>query len=218
LQYTLPESDSYFSQRTTFTVQSERGAFIARPLPVAGQPVGFSGAVGRFVDSMYTDGSVPRVGDAFTLTVRVAGVGNVSLLPRPEMRLPWANVVNGEERATWDSSGSLVRGAKEFDWTVTPTIAGDLFIPALRYDFFDPTTEQYAFAMTQQIPLAVRTAGTTAGDTARRRRETIAETPFPLLLEQARAHWPFVVGIGVVLIALVGWAVVRATRTPPADD
>ncbi len=70
--------------------------------------------------------------------MRLSGTGNLKLLPRPALQVDWASIVAGAERIAWDSSGTVVRGSKEFDWIVTPRIAGELALPSVRYDFFNP--------------------------------------------------------------------------------
>jgi hypothetical protein len=218
LSYSLPESDSYFSERGTFTAHSLPLTFVALPLPVNGRPMDFPGVVGQFVDTLYFDQAVtPRVGEPFTVTMRVNGVGNVTLLPRPPLRVDWADVVMGEERVTWDSTGSVVRGAKEFDWLVTPKVAGGLFIPSVRYDYFDPTTRQYAAAVTPVRPVTVVEAATSLPETMTEPRDTIGATPFPMLKRIVMDH-PVPIAAGVLLVIfLIIFAAIRARSDPSGD-
>ncbi len=120
LSYSLPESGDYFSQPRAYSLQSAPATFVALPLPESGRPIGFSGAVGELKDTLWTDGSPPKVGDTFVVTMRIAGLGNLKMLPRPQLQIDWATTIDGPERVLWDSSGTTVRGAKEFDWVVTP--------------------------------------------------------------------------------------------------
>lgn len=210
LQYSLPDGDDYFSPERTYTTNSLPTEFTAIPLPVAGRPVGFVGAVGEFRDTLRTDGSSLRVGDPFTITMRVSGVGNLRLLARPPLQIEWATIVPGEERVFWDSAGTVVRGAKEFDWVVTPTIAGDMVMPAVRYDFFNPTTRQYEYALTPSTQLSV--AGTTVPtDTATSPRDTIGDTPFPALARLLRTN-SLVIAIGASAVAIILFGILLLSR------
>jgi outer membrane protein OmpA-like peptidoglycan-associated protein len=75
------------------------------------------------------------MGDPVVLTARVEAVGNVKLLPRPALTLPWATITPGEERVRVDSTRSRISGSKEYDWIVTPRVAGAPLRPGtLAYD------------------------------------------------------------------------------------
>jgi hypothetical protein len=211
LQYALPDGDDYFSPQRTYTTNSEAAEFTAIPLPSAGRPVGFIGAVGEFRDTLRTDGSAARVGDPFTLTLRVSGVGNLRLLVRPTLDIDWATVLPGEERVFWDSAGTVVRGAKEFDWVVTPKIAGSMVLPSVRYDFFNPTARQYAFAATPAIRIAVAPSSAPVADTTPTPRDTIGDSPFPVLARLARNN-SLVIAIGASAIAIILFGILLISR------
>jgi hypothetical protein len=214
LQYTLPEVDGYFAPMRTSTVRSDSAIVVAVPLPVAGRPVGFGGAVGDLRDTLLLDTSGWRVGDPTTVTLRLTGVGNLKLLPRPELEIPWASVTNADERVSWDSTGTVVRGSKEFDWVVTPRLSGDLVFPLVRYDYFDPATRRYLAAVTPSIRIAVMAVGATPA-VAPPPRDSIGDSPFPFLgrLVQRNA---LVVGIAAVVVVLLIFGVFYVTRS--ADD
>jgi len=204
LQYTLVAGDGLGTPPSQTTVSSAPATFVAVPLPLSGQPVGFGGAVGVFTDSLWTDGSAARVGDTFTVTVRVAGIGNLNLLPRPTLDADWAAVVPSEERVRWDSTGTVVRGATEFDWVVTPRVAGAMVIPPVEYAYFNPVTRRYATTATAALRVPVAAAGSAAPVATAPPRDTIGDTPLPALLNLARAHALAVIATIVVLvIALV---------------
>src|SRR5574339_636504 len=112
-----------------------------------GRPPEYRGAVGRLALQTRLDRRNQRTGDPFTYTVVVQGTGNVSLLPRPDLSVEWADVVPGAVRVQMDSSTTLVRGRKEFDWILTPVQPGRQAVPQVRYPFFNPYTEQYEIAV-----------------------------------------------------------------------
>ena len=216
LQYTLPDGDDYFSPPRTFSTTSAAGSFTAIPLPSTGKPIGFAGAVGEFRDTLRTDGSSLRVGDPFTITMRVSGVGNLRLLVRPPLQIEWASAVPGEERVTWDSTGTVVRGAKEFDWVVTPKIAGDMVIPEVRYDFFNPTTRSYESVTTPRLQMRVAAATSAAADTTAVAHDTIGDTPFPAIARFARQN-SLIIAIGASVIAVVLLAILLIGRRGKSD-
>lgn len=155
LVYSLPLSSSFFSREESRTARSEARVIVAREAPSAGRPDDWNGAVGALAVRARVDATSARVGDPMLLTVSVAGRGNVKLLPRPRVTIPWATVVPADERVRVDSAPSVVRGAKEFDYIVTPRAAGAQELPGVRYPVFNPYTERYEILATAPESLAV---------------------------------------------------------------
>ena len=186
LSYSLPLSTSFFSREERFELRTDSVGFVAMDPPVAGRPADFAGAVGRVQATSRLDSPTGRMGDPVVLTLRLAGTGNVKLLPRPPLTIGWATVALGGERVRVDTSAAVVRGEKEFDWLLTPRRAGRLAVPAIRYPFFDPTRGHYDVALTLGRDLNVAAATLASADTgfADRlpiRRALRAEAPSPLL-------------------------------------
>jgi hypothetical protein len=164
LSYALPQSSSYFSREERHIVRAESAMLVVRPLPEAGRPAAFLGAVGVLKATARVDTLNARVGDPLVLTLRVSGVGNVKLLPRPTPEIDWADAVPGTERVQVDSSGPLVRGIKEFDWILTPTREGRVTLPPIAYHYFDPYKRQYDVANTAPVDIDVRTGALAVAD------------------------------------------------------
>ena len=146
LTYALPLTPSFFSRDESYEARSDSIVVVAIDPPADGRPADFQGAVGALSIAATLDTGRARVGDPLMLRVRVAGVGNVKLLPRPALRVPWATVVPADERVTVSTDRDTVRGAKEFDWVLTPTRPGMRTLAPVRYWYFDPWTESYQLA------------------------------------------------------------------------
>lgn len=146
LTYALPLTPSFFSRDESYEARSDSIVVVAIDPPAAGRPADYQGAVGSLSIAADLDTGRARVGDPLLLRVRVAGVGNVKLLPRPPLRVSWATVVPADERVTVATDRDTVRGAKEFDWVLTPTRPGMRLLPPVRYWYFDPWTESYQLA------------------------------------------------------------------------
>ena len=155
LEYALPLSNSFFAREESHSARTQSLVVIAREPPATGQPPGYRGAVGRLALQTRIDRRTQRTGDPFTFTAVVLGTGNVSLLPRPDLSVPWADVVPGAVRVQMDSSTTLVRGRKEFDWILTPIRPGRQAVPAIRYPFFNPYSEQYEVAFGRPDSLTI---------------------------------------------------------------
>ena len=156
LAYSLPLSRSFFSREESFTRRTRPVVVYVRDLPTAGQPEDFDGAVGRLSVETVVDTLPPRVGDPMLVTVKVRGSGNVNLLPRPRLSVPWGSVTPARERVTVDAGGATIRGTKEFDWLITPRDDGVQEVPAIRYPYFDPSDATYRVSLADPVVVTVR--------------------------------------------------------------
>lgn len=146
LVYSLPLSSSFFSREESHELVTDSTILVAIDPPSAGRPSEYTGAVGDLSIASRLDSRRGRVGDPMLLTVRLSGAGNVKLFPAPRVDIPWANLVRADERVQVDSGARKIRGAKEFDWVLTPKVAGELDVPPIRYGYFNPDTRRYAVA------------------------------------------------------------------------
>lgn len=155
---------SIFGREESRDARTDSVALVAVEPPSDGRPADFSGAVGAFAVRSRVDTTGARVGDPLRFTVRVEGTGNLKLLPRPAVAAAWADLVAGDERVEVDSTAPVVRGAKEFDWVLTPRVAGELDVPPVRYSYFDPDARRYATAAAPPLRLRVEPGSLAAGD------------------------------------------------------
>ena len=167
LAYSLPVSTSFFSREESFELRTDSVRFRSVDPPAAGRPAGYIGAVGRVSAAARLAVDSARMGDPVLLTLHLDAVGNVKLLPRPVISVPWASVALGDERVTVDSTAAEVRGSKEFDWLLTPRRPGPRVVPALRYPYFDPSRAAYEVVVTDSVPLEVLPAALVASDSER---------------------------------------------------
>jgi tetratricopeptide (TPR) repeat protein len=185
LTYSLPLTSSFFSREESFELRSDSVRFVAIDPPARDRPPDYAGAVGTLRISARTETGATRVGDPVVLMVRVTAAGNVKLLPRPSLELPWATITPGDERVEIDSTTSRISGSKEFEWLITPREAGTQVVPSIRYPYFDPVIRRYAVIETSPIPLVVGAASLASSDTVTAARlpirlELRAERPAPL--------------------------------------
>jgi hypothetical protein len=167
LVYSLPLSASFFAREETHELQTDSTVVIAVEPPQQGRPADYGGAVGNLQVAARLDTAATRVGDPLMLTVRVSGTGNVKLFPRPSVGVPWASLVKGDERVNVDTTASKIRGAKEFDWVLTPRVAGELDLPPIRYSYFNPESRRYEVASTGSTRVHVGAGTLASADTAR---------------------------------------------------
>ena len=163
LTYSLPLGSSFFSREELHTLRSEPVTIVAIAPSEARRPPDWRGAVGRYGISVRVDTRTPQARDLVTVTARVEGAGNINLLPRPTLSVAWGDVSSSSERVTLDTTAAEVRGAKEFDFLVTPRDSGRVVIPAVAYAFFDPRSRQYGTVESAPETLTV-SSGVAPGD------------------------------------------------------
>jgi hypothetical protein len=167
LVYSLSTSAGFFSREESHELQTESATVIAVEPPAQARPTDWTGAVGDIRLRARVDTNSARVGDPMLLTVQVAGAGNVKLFPRPDVAVPWASVVRGDERVRVDSTQQRISGSKEFDWVLTPRVPGELDIPTIRYSYFSPDLRRYMAAETPPTRVHISQGAMASADTAR---------------------------------------------------
>ncbi len=164
LTYALPQSASFFSREESQSMRSESVTLVVLPIPTAGRPEDWVGAVGDWRAQLRVDSSSGRVGNPLVVTMRIEGRGNVTLLPRPRLTVGWGSVVAADERVEFDSTPTTLRGAKEFDWLLTPRQVGRRTIPPQRFVYFDPAARRFELATTSAVGVTVAPGDTVTVD------------------------------------------------------
>lgn len=229
LTYALPRTESFFSREENYTLRSEDVSFVVIEPPLAGRPAEWAGAVGVWRAGVRLDSTRAQAGEPIVLTLRIEGQGNVTLLPRPRLTVPWASVVNADERVHLDSTPPLLGGWKEFDWLVSPAETGVRRLPAVRFAFFNPRARRYEFA--ESRPLDVRvSAGVAAPSGGAPAAPPSPDVHIPTIMPAlGRGAWPLfgttpaalAVVVVAPLVALGVWLARRPARPrpePTADE
>ena len=211
LTYAVPITPSFFAREEHHEAKSPAVQIIAIDPPLDGRPPEYDGAVGRMRLATRVD-TVARVGEPLTLTVSIAGEGNVKLWPSPRLDVPWAEVVPFDDRVRLTSDLETVRGTKEFEFLLTPQRDGPVTLPAIRYAYWDPDLEAYRMAASEPRTLIVapgRLARTEAAD------EPGTRLPLRRVFRgPARTPWHdrLPVWAGLMLLPIPAVAVVLARR------
>ena len=126
--------------------------------PPAGAISGFTGAVGRFNVSAHVDAASTRIDEPVQLKVVVSGEGNIETLPSPDWPIfdGWRIVEMPVVTEAQVSDGRVV-GSRTYGMTLVPERAGDLSIPEIGYNHFDPEVGEYVEAAS--VPISVSVAG-----------------------------------------------------------
>ncbi len=149
-------NDPAFAQLQQVRVKAEAVELTVKPLPVAGKPRGFSGAVGRF--QFAAEGSPPavKVGDPVTMKMRITGRGNFDRVEAPSLRDPagWRSYPPSGTFKKDDADELGMAGVKTFEMAVVPEEAKTQ-MPGFLFSYFDPEAEKYVTLASDPAPLKV---------------------------------------------------------------
>jgi hypothetical protein len=158
----ISQVDFFGSTLRTQKLKTEPLAIEVLALPTAGQPRGFDpAAVGRFTMGAKVDRERVAVGEAVTLTLTIAGQGNVRKLPPPPLdRLDGWKLYDPKISVALEP-GEAVSGTKTVEYLLLPERAGVTIIPAFVLPFFDPAARSYVHEKT--APLRIEVVGERGG-------------------------------------------------------
>ncbi len=127
-----------------------------KPLPEAGKPIDFSGAVGQFDFSAQLNKNQLKAGDAADLYLKIQGQGNLKLLSFPEVKLPTdLEVYEPEKQEQIKTTLQGLKGAIQQKYTIVPEYGGKFPIQNLSFTYFDPKQEKYIRKEAQELVLNV---------------------------------------------------------------
>jgi BatD DUF11 like domain len=134
-----------------------------QPLPPA--PPGFAGAVGQLALTARLDPPRLRLGEAATLTVTLAGRGNVQGVAVPQIAPPpGVELLPPQQQGDERLVGTTVQGARTWSWAVVPRRAGEATLHVPEIPFFDPLSGRYKTASAP--PLSITTLAPVAAPSA----------------------------------------------------
>ena len=151
-----PIESFFFTPTETVTRRTEPITIHVLPLPAAGRPDGFSGAVGNFSLSVTADRKESQVNDAIGVKVTVGGEGNMNSVNS----VPLADLSDFKQYAPKVSASTSIvsdrlRGEKVWDYVLIPLAPGAQIIPPVKFSFFDPKAAVYRSVVSAPIPIQV---------------------------------------------------------------
>ena len=234
--------DPFFAQTQQIRAKGAAVELTVKPLPAAGRPGDFSGAVGKFQFSAAGTPNRVKVGDPVTMKLRVTGRGNFDRMDAPVLKDAggWRSYPPSGVFQKADGEELGISGTKTFEMAVIPE-ERKTQMPVFSFSFFDPEAEKYVTQLSDPAALQVEGAKAPAPAPVATAREAVsrpgdAADPAPATappaaddilglryeagvrrtfepLYERREFWLAQAGILAVLLALAG---LRVRRGPDA--
>ena len=147
------------------------------PLPEAGRPESFQGAVGSFRLSVSADRTEAQVNEAVGLKVEVEGDGNLKTLGDPVLpEIPDCRRFDPKVEEQKRAVGDRVEGTRTWSYVLVPLAAGDRTIAPVRFAYFDPAARAYKELSGPPLRIRVSRGSAIAGgaEAGGVRREVVA--------------------------------------------
>lgn len=185
-----------------YKIQSPTVKVTVKPLPTAGRPASFNGAVGQFKMTATADKTELSTDDAITLKVGITGQGNVNLLNAPPLNIPSAfEKYDPSVSDNIEKNSNPLSGTRQFQYVLMPQEKGDFTLPPVEFSYFDPVANAYKTLQSASFPLHI-----IAGKLAKKEKEDFGNTELADIRTSGQ-HWskrsPFFFGKPLFWVLLV---------------
>ena len=127
-----------------------------KPLPEAGKPAGFTGAVGDFKINVSLDKTSLKANEAINYKVKISGSGNIKLLKNLNVNFP-EDFEKYDPKIT-DSvieNENGVSGTRTYNYLLIPRHKGEYKIAPLQFSYFNPELKRYTSLATKEYDIHV---------------------------------------------------------------
>lgn len=128
------------------TVKSKPLKIEVMPLPTAGKPLDFNGAVGDFGMEcrLSNTNKTLKTNDATNLYITLSGKGNLKLIDPFKLKLP--PEIEGYDAKINDKISTTINGvsgSRTFDYLLIPRHSGKFQLPPISFSYFDISKKSY---------------------------------------------------------------------------
>ncbi|MDD3732047.1 MAG: BatD family protein [candidate division Zixibacteria bacterium] len=149
--------DDFFGRGENVTIRSAPVKLNVKPLPVEGRPANFTGTIGMFGITATPDKTTVEVNQPITVTIKITGTGNIKSVAEPLIPdLPDFRVYKASSNEKTSIIDEQLGGTKIYEEVFIPNKPGNLEIPSLEFNFFDPKTRKYQTVKTRSIQITVK--------------------------------------------------------------
>jgi hypothetical protein len=138
------------------TISAGSKTINVKPLPEAGKPMDFTGAVGNFKFNVITSKTELNASESLQARVEVTGNGNLKLFQLPKLNLPSSlEVYEPEHTENVSTNLDGMYGSISDSYTIVPQFKGKYPIPSISFTYFDLKTETYKRVSSGEIVIDV---------------------------------------------------------------
>lgn len=151
--------DQFFggnTQEVNYPTKSLPVVVHVKPLPEAGKPAGFAGAVGKFSIEASVDRTHLKANESLNYKIKVSGTGNIKLLKAPTPNFP-ADFEKYDPKIT-DTvtvTANGVSGTRIYNYLLIPRHKGDYTIEPSAFSYYNPSTGKYVTLSTGSFKINV---------------------------------------------------------------
>ena len=126
------------------------------PLPTAGKPADFNGAVGTFTFRTEIDRTRITANEAINLKMTISGKGNIQLIDKLDITFP-PDFETYDPKVISDVSTSAagISGSQTFEYLLIPRKPGRFVIKPVSFSFFDLSKRKYVTLLSPQYTIDV---------------------------------------------------------------
>ena len=153
---TSPYGFSLFERGVERVLRTRPVAVHVSPLPPAGKPAIFDGAVGEGLTlAAKLERDAVEAGEPVTLSMRVEGTGNVKTFSKPRLPdLSAFRTYDGNSKTDTDAN-DRISGSRTYEVVLVPNDEGEHKIEPIRLAYFDTREGRYRTLETKPLPLTV---------------------------------------------------------------
>ena len=141
-------------QQQVVDVKPNAASIDIKPLPTAGRPATFSGAVGDFTLATSAQPTKARTGDPVSMKVEIRGLGNFDRIEQPALinTEGWRTYQPSQETQAFDDLGLSAVKAFNFPLVAAKQVSS---LPTVEFSYFDPNAEKYVTLKSSPINLEI---------------------------------------------------------------
>ena len=147
--------DDPFGRTVQKTISGKPVKIDVKPLPLAGKPKDFNGAVGDYNFNVSVDKNETQANEAIALKLKLKGQGNIKLieLPKPDIA---GNIEQYEPKLSTNiENANIISGSKSAEYILIPRVEGEYEIKPIHFSYFDPDTRKYKTITSKPIRLKI---------------------------------------------------------------
>jgi hypothetical protein len=151
-------NDSFFNryQNVQLALKSNPLTIRVAPLPSAGKPADFSGAVGTFRFNSSLDKTSLKTNEAINLKFTVSGKGNIELVEDLKIKFPpdfevYDPKINNDLSIT----AAGISGTRTLEYLIIPRTPGKFRIDPVKFSYFDLDRREYVTLSSQPYTIDV---------------------------------------------------------------